>query len=285
MFKKTILVIGAALLLGLNARAQSDATYDPVDSIEVEKLLNEADGGQLTPLYFAEKLLGRPYVGQTLEVNGDVEKLVVNLRELDCTTLVENAVALAMAHNKGGKSFSDFCGALLKIRYKSGLNSGYSSRLHYFSQWINDNCRMGITEDVGADGKYPFIARQRLDLHFMTRNPQYYRQLKDNPLLCEEILKEENAINGLVVNYIPKNLLNQPQSKLSAIHDGDIIALVTNKDGLDISHVGIAVWENNRLHLLNASSLQNKVILDNSSLYNYQKKRASQLGIRVIRLR
>lgn len=119
----------------------------------------------------------------------------------------------------------------------------------------------------------------------MTKNPQYYRQLKADEDLRKEIGKQEKSINGTIVNYIPKNLLNLDKTKLSCIHDGDIIALVTSKDGLDISHVGIAIWKGNKLHLLNASSLKHKVVADSQSLYEYQRKRQTQLGIRVIRLR
>ena len=41
----------------------------------------------------ARYFVGRPYVASTLE--REPERLVVNLREWDCTTLVESAVALA----------------------------------------------------------------------------------------------------------------------------------------------------------------------------------------------
>ena len=119
----------------------------------------------------------------------------------------------------------------------------------------------------------------------MSQNPQYYRQLVNDKAMQNEIRKNENAISGNTCFYIPKDLLNLGKGKLTAVKDGDIIALVTSKDGLDISHVGIAAWENGKLHLLNASSLKHKVILDSQTLYEYQKKRGTQLGIRVIRLR
>ena len=73
---------------------------------------------------------------------------------------------------------------------------------------------------------------------------------------------------------------------LSDIRDGDIIAITTSKAGLDVSHVGFAVWgKDGRLHLLNASSIHKKVILEPMTLYQYMQKHPSQTGIRVIRLR
>jgi len=72
---------------------------------------------------------------------------------------------------------------------------------------------------------------------------------------------------------------------LGIIEDGDILAMITSKPGLDTSHIGIAVWQNGRLHLLNASNIYKKVVLDTQTLYTYQQKQASQLGIRVFRLK
>ncbi len=274
-----ILLALTALPLQLKA---DEITYQKEDSAEIAVLLSAK--GTHSPLYFAKKLLGRPYVGQTLEINEE-EQLVVNLRELDCTTLVETSAALALAEKNNERSFTGYCKALKQLRYRNGNISGYASRLHYFSQWIADNVAKGLVEDIGTSGGFPFTAKQELNLSFMTKNPQYYRQLKADEDLRKEIEKQEKSINGTIVNYIPKNLLNLDKTKLNCIHDGDIIALVTSKDGLDISHVGIAIWKGNKLHLLNASSLKHKVVADSQSLYEYQRKRQTQLGIRVIRLR
>ena len=274
-----ILLALTALPLQLKA---DEITYQKEDSAEIAVLLSAK--GTHSPLYFAKKLLGRPYVGQTLEINEE-EQLVVNLRELDCTTLVETSAALALAEKNNERTFAGYCKALKQLRYRNGNISGYASRLHYFSQWIADNVAKGLVEDIGTSGGFPFTAKQELNLSFMTKNPQYYRQLKADEDLRKEIGKQEKSINGTIVNYIPKNLLNLDKTKLSCIHDGDIIALVTSKDGLDISHVGIAIWKGNKLHLLNASSLKHKVVADSQSLYEYQRKWQTQLGIRVIRLR
>lgn len=86
-----ILLALTALTLQLKA---DEITYQKEDSAEIAVLLSAK--GTHSPLYFAKKLLGRPYVGQTLEINEE-EQLVVNLRELDCTTLVETSAALALA--------------------------------------------------------------------------------------------------------------------------------------------------------------------------------------------
>ena len=64
--------------------------YTIEDSIMVEQLLSDAKLHCLDkhyPLYFAHRFKGIPYVGGTLD-RFDTERLVVNIRELDCTTFV-----------------------------------------------------------------------------------------------------------------------------------------------------------------------------------------------------
>ena len=72
--------------------------YTKADSLKVVGLLgsaSELSGRANVTVFFARKLLGLPYVAHTLEVNRR-ERLVVNLRQLDCTTYVENVVALEL---------------------------------------------------------------------------------------------------------------------------------------------------------------------------------------------
>ena len=80
-------------------------------------------------------------------------------------------------------------------------------------------------------------------------------------------------------------MLKNTRTLKQAVRSGDIIALTTKKAGLDISHVGFAVWHKNSLHLLNASSLKKKVVDDDETLYSYSKKHPSMTGIRVLRIR
>jgi len=76
-----------------------------------------------------------------------------------------------------------------------------------------------------------------------------------------------------------------PKYIKQAVKDGNILALVTSRAGLDTSHVGFAVWKKDGLHLFHASSLQKKVVEDKSLLRSYMKKQKSQLGIRVVKVK
>ena len=280
-----IICLFAGLSCAGHAKAFSLIDTD-ADSIFVEKVLKQAKSlakGENKTLFFARKLIGRPYVAHTLEV-ADPECLVVNTRQLDCTTLVENATALTLCASRGKCRYGDYKKMLLALRYRDGVMAGYASRLHYFSEWIEDNTRRGMVEERQSS-QTPFTHVQKIRLGFMSDNPEKYDMLRRHPEMIEEIRRQEQRMEGMERRYIPKTRLYDTPALRKAVADGDIIAITTNKKGLDIVHVGIAVWKRDGLHLLNASMIYKKVVEDSRTLAEYMKGRKTFTGIRVIRIR
>ena len=70
----------------------------------------------------------------------------------------------------------------------------------------------------------------------------------------------------------------------NTIQNGDILVMITKKKGLDTTHIGIASWHQDGLHMLNASSIHKKVIDEPMLLRTYMMKHPSQIGIRVCRV-
>lgn len=229
-------------------------------------------------LAIAGEFTGNKYVAGTLE-RGNGEPLVVNTQELDCTTFVEQVVAIYATVNEGKEEFGDMCANLQRIRYRGGIRCGYASRLHYISQWIADSAKQHIIHEIDYG---PLGRELPIGLHYMSTHPASYKQLQGDSTLVREIAKWERAMHGLKAAYIPKQELLRTVDELP-IKDGDIVALTTNIKGLDVTHIGFAFWESGKLHLLHASSAAGKVIKDRQSLYEYQKNKKSQTGIRVFR--
>ena len=71
--------------------------------------------------------------------------------------------------------------------------------------------------------------------------------------------KIEQSLSGKEVHYLPKAKL--PADGLPWIKDGDIIAITTNTPGLDVAHMGIAFYADNKLLLVHASSTDKKVVV------------------------
>ena len=272
------------LLLLVNSVSWAQISYQQKDSAKIVSLLREASLLKEKPsswmLWFGKKFMGIPYVAGTLD-RGKQEQLVVNTRELDCTTYVEIVTALTMCAEKHERSFADFCKHLKHVRYIGGTVS-YAKRQHYFTAWIADNVKEGIVKDIHANP--PFTAIQKVYVNWMTTHVSSYRMLSAHPEWIPAIRSLEESINGLSCAYIPKDKIANTSLFRKTIHDGDILVIITNKKGLDTTHIGIASWHKDGLHLLNASSIHKKVIDEPMTLRTYMSKHPVQIGIRVCRV-
>ncbi len=257
--------------------------YEKADSVKVMELLGNApkkEGMNEYMFYFGSALRGIPYVAQTLEV-GKKENLIVNLRELDCTTFTENVLALSLCAQNDKKTFLDFANYLRQIRYKNG-HIAYPTRLHYFSSWIEENTKNGFVEETSAKVA-PFTAIQTLNVNYMSQHANLYPALARDTTMIPEIRRTEEALTGNQYRYIQKAQLKNHALLKKYIKTGDIIVILTKKAGLDTSHIGIASWhKDGTLHLLNASQIHKKVVDEPMTLYTYMQKHPSQIGIRCI---
>lgn len=279
-------------------------TYTKADSVKVVKLLKEGikhynvskskANARPLMLYYGHKLKGVPYVGSTLEVN-KTEQLVVNLRQLDCTTLVETCLALTLTTKQGSVKWADYLRNLQRIRYEKGVMDGYASRNHYFVWWMESNTSQGIiTQPIHDDarrlaaskGSLPsFIARQTIDISWMTDHPDSYAMMKGKKDIINKVGQHERATKGTVMYYIPQASLGLSKKDMKYVEDGDILAIATKKKGLDTVHIGIAEWgSDGKLHLLNASQVHKKVVLESMTLKDYMSKHPVQIGIWVARV-
>ena len=270
------------LLIGLILWSTCSAFADEQDRVSIEKWLQEAvslSKDSCRTLHFAKKMLGVPYVAGTLDGNEE-EQLVVLVDSLDCTTFVETVLAFCIADKRGERDYEGFKKALTQIRYRDGILNGYTSRLHYFSDWIRNNEQMGFVKECTSETACS--QPKELWLDFMTTHVDSYLPMKKNPELVKEMASHEKNWQGTVVSYIPKEKLNLPPEGLK-IKDGDVLALLTNIKGLDVVHVGFAFWKDNQLHLLHASSSAKKVIEDPKTQYESSKNTKAHIGVRAIR--
>lgn len=262
-----------------------ETIYTASDSLEVVDLLRKYSDSSASDdvLAFARHFIGRPYVAHTLEV-ADPECLVVNLQGLDCTTYVETVLALTMTKRQKSDKFADFCRNLERIRYFNGRRSGYLSRLHYFTWWMHDNLQKGVVTEVPVGRK--FRAPIKVNNYYMSRHASAYKMLVAHPEWTDSIRALERKFNGPDGYYLSEEHTALGKAYLGEIQNGDIIAIVTTKAGLDYSHLGFAVWgKDGCLHLLNASSLYDHVVEDKNTLRKYLARQKSATGIRLLRLR
>ena len=217
--------------------------------------------------------LNTPYVAATLEHPDGEERVVVNLRQLDCLTLVENVVCLQAwldsLSQPGHPYVSEalqtalYVRLLESVRYRGGQCRGYVSRLHYTSEWIADNRQKGFVTDL-TDRFSP--QPYRPDVHYMSQHPESYPALRGRPERIRALAAVEAEVNRLCLEYIPKNQLGRWESQIPS---GCIAAIVTSAEGLDIGHLGFTVRQDGQLHLLHASSTAGRVVVSEKTLVEY----------------
>ena len=242
--------------------------------IEIDGLL-ENDFGK-TLIAVGKTFLGTPYVAKTLEI-GETETLVINLQGLDCTTYVENVLAFGLMLQNEETLFEDYINELETIRYKNGKLDGYASRLHYFSEWIANNEKKGLLKDITSEIGGTEIIKE---INFMSSHRDLYPFLKDD-VNFEKIKASENYLNNQAICILPQD---QIEANEHLIQSGDVIALTTSIEGLDITHTGISSREKDgRIHLLHASS-SGEVKVSELPLVEYLKKVKNNTGIMVARM-
>ncbi len=235
-----------------DATVRDDVVYTPRDVEIFDHIVARAGAERMDTLPIGRLIveIGRPFVGepytpQTLELPGP-ERVVVNLREFDCVTYVESVLALARVIRDRRATFASFTYELRRIRYRQGELNGYASRLHYFSEWIADNERLGLVRDVTAE-----LGGRRVTepITFMSTNANAYPKLVEDPALVEVIRTAEARLSGLPRHAIPQDGI---AAIADGVQDGDIIATTSTVRGLDIAHTGFAIWVDGRLHLMHA---------------------------------
>lgn len=258
-----------------------EVTCSPKDRKAVEEKIKaiqelaKPDFGA-TLVAVGKTFLKTPYVAKTLEV-GDTETLVVNLHGLDCTTYVENALAFSMLLKQKEYTFDAYVNNLEIIRYKDGAMNGYASRLHYFSEWIANNAEKGllknITNEIGG-------TEIKKNIDFMSSHRDLYPFLTDASNF-KQLKASENYLNNQTICVLAQDKIAENEH---LIQSGDIIALATSIDGLDVTHTGIATREKDgRIHLLHASTGSMEVEVSKLPLAAYLEGVKNNTGIMVAR--
>jgi hypothetical protein len=273
-----LLVAFLSLLVITTSNAVSAPTLDSIIEESEENSWDTLSVGSRMAMIGLE-FQGVPYVAGTLE-RPQNEVCNVLFSELDCVTFMELALNLSRAIEKyGDPTAEELTDEVTFTRYREGELDGWSSRLHYTSEWIYDNVEKEVVEDITEE-----LGGEKIDfaLNFMSKNTKYYPKLigldgEDNLEVIEQI---EDFINEEDFYYIPKNKVAEIESQLQT---GDIIAITSKVPGLDYNHVGMVyIDENGVRRFLHASLGKKKVTLDRR-LSDYLASVDKHTGITVLR--
>ena len=232
-----------------------------------------------------ELAVGTPYVAFALESylrdGGSpvaTEPLALSLSHFDCVSLVESCVAIARLSGKSVEpKWEDFAREMQLLRYRGGVREGYTSRLHYFSDWIRDNQLRGGVRDLGQE--LGGVADTR-PLRFMTEHRSSYPALAHEDVFAE-IGARERGLDAHPRWVVPTARIPEVSDR---IQSGDILAFATAIEGLDVTHTAFAYRdEGGVLRVLHAPLSGGAVEVTRATLPEYVAAIRRSTGILVAR--
>ena len=256
------------------AQSEDIARFDKIVRYAKKQNLPDRPIGEIVQA-IADNFLGKPYAEGLLDKSG-TEKLIVTLDKFDCVLFVETVLAIARGVAVQDYDYQNFVNRIEEQRYLNGKMNGYCSRLHYFSEWINDNQKRQTVENITAKlGGVPM----NKTLNFMSQHRSSYPQMAKDEATYQCRVGIEADLAKTTVNYIPTNRIKTVYSQLKP---GDIVAVATDVKGLDVTHTGF-VYRNadGNMGLIHASPAgQVTVAYD---LHRYISRVESAIGIIVAR--
>ncbi len=215
--------------------------------------------------------LGTPY--RHLKEN-ILDKPHVSLYSFDCVSYIEATIAVARCAWLGRPTQPCFVREVIASRYRNGSIGDYSSRLHYFVDWIGDNARRGRLRNLTYElGGTP------------VRRPFFHitqRQLSDSePSVRKTLAAVESHLGAQYHVVIDRQ---QVQKVVRALEDGDLVAVVGDKPGRLVSHAGfIALSPAGMPRFAHASSHHRRVLVTRRDIADYILRRRERQGFTVAR--
>jgi hypothetical protein len=291
--RKTVLIVSLLFVTLALANAESRLPFSTVfkGRERFDSLVSKAKAGNWKALPIGERtaavgraLVGTRYRSFTLEIDNRIEAPSVNFNGMDCWTFYEISLAFARMLNEPEENWTpeQMLRYIEVDRYRGGQCTGeYLSRLHYLEDWLADNDRRGLVEDLTRSlggSSVPHSARE------MTVGWRHYRYLAHNRSLLGPLQQMEARVSSRPLYQIPKSRVVGIEGRLRS---GDIIGIIS-RDGpnrYSTSHVGLALRAaDGSLHFMHASSPRNygRVVID-STLSSYLNRYRSDSGILVAR--
>src|ERR1700682_629438 len=231
-----------------------------------------------------QALVGTRYKHFTLEIDNRIEAPSVNFKGMDCWTFFEISLACArmLEEPDGNWTPETMLRYIETDRYRAGQCTGeYLSRLHYLEDWLADNDRRGLVNDLTPELGGVSVSHSARE---MSLGWKHYRYLKANRSLLKPLAQMEERVSSRPLYQIPNGRVSGVESKLRS---GDIIGIIPRdrQRHYSSSHVGLALRTSDAvLHFMHASAPHNygKVVVD-ARLSSYLARYRSDSGILVAR--
>jgi hypothetical protein len=208
-----------------------------------------------------------PYNAFSLDKTRD-EVLRIDLKSFDCFLFVEQLLALVNSHDVSG-----FAEAVRNLRYEAA-QVNYCSRYHYFTHWADNAIRKGLMVNLSSSLSHA-VTRSIL-LNYMTSHASAYAPMRLEKNRDCIIQKESARVTNQT--YIP---INSFQAVLGLLRSGDIFALVTDVQGLDVTHVGFLLKDSKGLGAIHAAP--GRGVMISADFADYARSVPNVIGVAIYR--
>lgn len=251
------------------------------DAVEVERLIASAHKlpVQRRIEFISKYLIGRHYhpatkkrikkqrkpVKKVEASNADpmpVTILPTSLTFLDCMTYVEHVLAMAASTKPAYQD--EFLCRLIDIMYNAGGQPLMNHhRNHFTSLWGDVNEQKGYLANIARNHK--LALSRELYLNRVGDNRTFY--VEDRFMIAEK---------PQLMWYFPRQVVLEKKAPLLS---GDIVALVTDKEGLDVTHMGFFIEKKGGRFLRHASLKLNRIVDQDFERYLSDNKHVGGLMV------
>jgi len=251
------------------------------DAVEVERLIASAHKlpVQRRIEFVSKYLIGRHYHPATkkrIKKQGKPVKKVeasnanplpvnilpTSMTYLDCMTYVEHVLALAASAKPAYQE--DFLCRLIDIMYNAGGQPLMNHhRNHFTSYWGDVNEQKGYLTNIARS--HPLALSRELYLNRVGDNRTFY--VEDRFMIADK---------PQLMWYFPRTVVLEKKAPLLS---GDVVALVTDKEGLDVTHMGFFIEKKNKRFLRHASFKLNRIVDQDFEQYLHDNRHVGGLMV------
>jgi len=264
---------------------RNEQQFDAQNEQILQRAMTNVDQSMPLTEYFFHQLMEGGICSEFTQPMEE-EHLIVSLSQVDCTTVIEDVLALALCYRDGRSTLADLKDYYQRMHYQNGVIS-FATRNHYFTWIMQSAIKDGFVELISPnEPAFPFTGVIDIQPSYMTRNKHLFTPQMENEENYKAIaLRQQQRVH---FTYIPRELLNMPQdSELGVIRDGDILAVACDQHswarGVEIKHLLIAKWMEGRLHFYHATT--NGLGLAGMDAYTYMRDKLTMIGVAVYRFK
>ncbi len=265
---------------------RNEQQFDAQNEQILQRAMENVDHSMPPTEYFFRQLM-EGGIATAFTQPMEEERLLVSLSHVDCTTVMEDVLSLALCYRDGRTTLADLKDYYRRMHYQDGVIS-FATRNHYFTWIMQSAISEGFVERISPDEPaFPFTGVMDMAPHYMTTNRYLFLpQMADQENYDAIALRQQRQ--RVHFTFIPRELLDMPHdSPLGVIHDGDIMAVVCGQHtwarGVEIKHLLIAKWLDGRLHFYHAS--ENGLGLAGMDAFTYMKDKFTMIGVAVYRFK